>query len=65
MRLRWESVPILLFGIVFTTWPNGIAAWWPSWLPLRVLVSLAILYGVGRLSWAIWARIRDDQYRPT
>jgi hypothetical protein len=65
MRLRWESVPILLLGIVGTTWPNGIAAWWPSWLPLSALASLVILYGVVRLAWATWPRPRDGQHRAT
>jgi hypothetical protein len=55
-RLRWEGVPVLLVGVAFTTWPDGIAKHWPSWLPWRVLVLVAAFYAAARLSGALSTR---------
>ena len=30
--LRWVGVPILLFGVAFSTWPDGWAEVWPDGL---------------------------------
>jgi hypothetical protein len=50
VRLRWEGVPVLLIGVAFTTWPDGIADGWPGWLPWRVLVLVAAFYAAARLT---------------
>lgn len=55
-RLRWEGVPVLLVGVAFTTWPDGIAEHWPGWLPWRVLVLVAAFYAAARLSGALSTR---------
>jgi hypothetical protein len=55
-RLRWEGVPVLLVGVAFTTWPDGVAEHWPGWLPWRVLVLLAAFYAAARLSGALSTR---------
>jgi hypothetical protein len=56
VRLRWEGVPPLLLGIVFTTWPDGVADVLPDWPPLRVVVSFIGAYILARFSWAWWQR---------
>jgi hypothetical protein len=53
-RLRLEGVPLLLAGIVFTTWPGGIATALPSWPPLRVVVAFMGAYILARLTWRWW-----------
>jgi hypothetical protein len=53
VRLRWEGVPFLLVGVGFTTWPDGIAAHWPGWLPWRLLVVVAAFYVAASLSGAL------------
>ena len=47
--LRWLGVPILLAGVVFSTWDEELAGVWPGWLsPLAlgflVAVGLAALF---------------------
>ena len=47
--LRWMGVPILLAGVVFSTWDEELAGVWPGWLsPLAlgflVAVGLAALF---------------------
>jgi hypothetical protein len=59
-RLRLEGVPVLLAGIVFTTWPDGVAGWLPSWPPLRVVVAFIGAYILARLTWRWWLP-RDGQ----
>jgi hypothetical protein len=54
IRLRLEGVPLLLVGIVFTTWPDGVAGWLPSWPPLRVVVLFLGAYILARLTWRWW-----------
>lgn len=49
IRLRWEGVPLLVVGLVFTTWPDGVAHWL-GWLPWRLLVVVAGFYVAARLS---------------
>jgi len=46
VSVRWYSVPIILAGIVFTTWPDGIAEhvlFWlsPSWFEVLVAFGCA------------------------
>jgi hypothetical protein len=41
--LRWVGVPILLFGVAFSTWPDGWAEMWPAWLSPTALGFLAAL----------------------
>jgi hypothetical protein len=47
--LRWVGVPILLAGVIFSTWDEELAGVWPGWLsPLAlgflVAVGLAALF---------------------
>lgn len=49
-RLRWEGVPVLLVGVAFTTWPDGVVDHWRGWLPWRLLVLMAAFYAAARLS---------------
>jgi hypothetical protein len=63
-RLRLEGVPVLLAGIVFTTWPEGVAGWLPSWPPLRVVVLFMGAYILARLTWRWWLPPRDGQPPP-
>jgi hypothetical protein len=60
VRLRWEGVPPLLVGIVFTTWPDGVADVLPDWPPLRVVMSFIGAYILARFSWAWWQRHGQD-----
>jgi hypothetical protein len=53
-RLRLEGIPVLLAGIIFTTWPDGIAEALPSWPPLRVVLLLLGGYVLARLTWGWW-----------
>lgn len=53
-RLRLEGIPLLLAGIIFTTWPDGIAAALPSWPPLRVVLLLLGGYVLAHLTWRWW-----------
>jgi hypothetical protein len=58
--LRWLGVPMLLFGVAFSTWPDGFAGVWPAWLSA---VALGFLVAVGLaawICWAIWAQLRKD-----
>jgi hypothetical protein len=48
VRLRWEGVPFLVIGILFTTWPENFAHWL-GWLPWRPLVLLVAFYYAARL----------------
>jgi hypothetical protein len=50
-RLWLEGVPVLLAGIVFTTWSHGVASALPSWPPLRVVVAFMGAYILARLIW--------------
>jgi hypothetical protein len=58
-RLRLEGVPVLLVGIVFTTWPDEVASALPSWPPLRVVVLFLGAYILARLTWRWWLPLRD------
>jgi hypothetical protein len=60
-RLRLEGVPLLLAGIVFTTWPEGIAGWLPPWPPLPVVLAFLGAYILARLTWRWWWPLRDGQ----
>ena len=58
--LRWLGVPMLLFGVAFSTWPDGWAEVWPGWLSP---VALGFLVAVGLAAWTCWAilaRLRSD-----
>jgi hypothetical protein len=61
VRLRWEGVPPLLVGIVFTTWPEGAAQVLPDWPPLRVVLFFIGAYILARFSWAWWLRPGQGQ----
>jgi hypothetical protein len=63
-RLRLEGVPLLLVGIVFTTWPDGVASALPSWPPLRVVVLFLGAYILARLTWRWWLPPRDGPPQP-
>ncbi len=41
-RLGWVGVLLLLAGVGFTTWPDGMAAW-PSWLSACLIALLALV----------------------
>jgi hypothetical protein len=58
--LRWLGVPILLAGVAFSTWPDGWAEVWPSWLSPLALGFLGACAGAAWLCWAILARLRAD-----
>ena len=51
-RLRLEGIPVLLAGIIFTTWSDGIAGALPSWPPLRVVLLFLGGYVLVRLTWS-------------
>jgi hypothetical protein len=44
IRLRWEGVSFVAAGVVFTTWPEWTAGWWPSWLTAPYVVALVLSY---------------------
>jgi len=48
LRLRLDGIVVLLFGIVFTTWPAGSARWlgWLSWPRVGMLA-------VGYVAWRL------------
>jgi hypothetical protein len=49
---RWLGVPVLLAGVVFSTWDEELAGVWPGWLsPL----ALGFLVAVGLAAWLCWA----------
>jgi hypothetical protein len=58
--LRWVGVPILLFGVAFSTWPDGWAEKWPAWLSPAVLGFLAACGLAALFCWLILARLRTD-----
>jgi hypothetical protein len=58
--LRWVGVPILLFGVAFSTWPDGWAEKWPPWLSPAVLGFLAACGLAALFCWLILARLRTD-----
>jgi hypothetical protein len=60
-RLRLEGVPLLLAGIIFTTWPGGIARALPNWPPLRVVLLFLGAYILARLTSAWWLPPREGQ----
>jgi hypothetical protein len=64
-RLRLEGIPVLLAGIIFTTWPDGIAGALPSWPPLRVVLLVLGGYVLARLTWGWWLPSGDIQPMPS
>jgi hypothetical protein len=50
--LRWLGVPMLLFGVAFSTWPDGLAGVWPAWLSA---VALGFVITCGLVAWVCWA----------
>jgi hypothetical protein len=58
--LRWLGVPMLLFGVAFSTWPDGVAQVWPAWLSAVALGFLAACALAAGICWAILARLRSD-----
>ena len=57
---RWLGVPVLLAGVVFSTWDEELAEVWPGWLSPVTLVFLVAVGLAGWLCWAIVARLRAD-----
>jgi hypothetical protein len=49
--LRWLGVPVLLAGVAFSTWPDGWAEVWPTWLSE---VALGFLIACGLAAWICW-----------
>jgi hypothetical protein len=43
-QLGWVGVLLLLAGVGFTTWPDGMAAW-PNWLSASFIALLALAVG--------------------
>jgi hypothetical protein len=58
--LRWLGVPMLLFGVAFSTWPDGLAEVWPAWLSALALGFLATCALAAGICWEILARLRSD-----
>ena len=58
--LRWVGVPILLFGVAFSTWPDGWAEVWPAWLSVAVFGFLAACGLAALFCWLILAQLRRD-----
>jgi hypothetical protein len=54
------GVPILLFGVAFSTWPDGWAEVLPGWLSPVALGFLAACGLAAWICWAILARLRKD-----
>ena len=57
---RWLGVPVLLFGVAFSTWSDGWAEVWPAWLSPVALGFLAAVALAAWICWAILARLRAD-----
>ena len=53
-------MPILLFGVAFSTWPDGWAEVWPPWLDEVALGFLVAVALATWICWAILARLRAD-----
>jgi hypothetical protein len=54
------GVPILLLGVAFSTWPDGWAEVWPSWLS-AVALGFLVAFGLAAWTcWAIWAQFESD-----
>jgi len=58
--LRWLGVPMLLFGVAFSTWPDGWAEVWPGWLSAVALGFMTTCGLVAWICWAILARLHKD-----
>jgi hypothetical protein len=58
--LRWVGVLILLFGVAFSTWPDGWAQVWPAWLSVTALGFLAVLGLAALFCWLILAELHRD-----
>jgi hypothetical protein len=58
--LRWLGVPMLLFGVAFSTWPDGWAGMWPAWLSAVALGFLVAVALAAWICWAILAQLRAD-----
>ena len=57
---RWLGVPILLAGVIFSTWDEELAGVWPRWLSPLALSFLVACGLAAWLCWAILARLRTD-----
>jgi hypothetical protein len=57
---RWLGVPVLLAGVAFSTWPDGWAEIWPTWLSTTMLGFLVACSIAAGICWAIRARLRAD-----
>jgi hypothetical protein len=68
LRLQLDGFLGVLGGVIFTTWPQGVAAWLPSWLPFRVVIVVVFFYACLRALFA-WtkrydARVASGQISP-
>jgi hypothetical protein len=57
---RWFGVPVLLAGIAFSTWPDGWAEVWPTWLSPLVLGFLLACAVAAWICWAILTQLRAE-----
>jgi hypothetical protein len=58
---RWFGVPLLLAGVVFTTWDEELAGVWPAWLSPAVLGFLAACGLAALFCWLILDQLRRDR----
>jgi hypothetical protein len=58
--LRWLAALVLVVGTTFSTWPEGLARWWPTWLSVAMLLFLVACCAVAWICWLIQARLRAD-----
>jgi hypothetical protein len=58
--LRWVGVPILLAGVVFSTWDEELAGVWPGWLSPLALGFLAVVGLAALFCGLILAQLRRD-----
>lgn len=57
LRLEIDGILGVLVGVIFTTWPQNVATWLPSWPSFRVAMSLLLGYVLLRLSLS-WLKSR-------
>jgi hypothetical protein len=58
LRLEIDGVLGVLIGVIFMTWPENVATWFPSWPPFRIAMVLVFGYVALRLFRA-WLRARQ------
>jgi F0F1-type ATP synthase assembly protein I len=58
LRLEIDGILGVLVGVIFSTWPDAVAGWLPSWPPFRVALTILFLYVGVRVLFA-YARYYD------